>query len=215
MATVTFTATAPNGVEFTRTSPTMPYVAVLMVADKGSDNWGAWSWHKTDDAAFKASQSNYHQGHHQTKVVQAIPTAINGKVKPGDFADWPVGVPELVAAKLAKGGNAAPASPFTGEAILAAATEAAKADAEEEAKVAAKAEEAYQATNGAPVKAAKKASKKQLLGYEVHQIVLAALQDGGLTIPEGMDAAEAETVVANWLRWIPTPDTAWGGKARA
>lgn len=86
MATFTFTATAPNGSEATRTTGSMPYVAVLMTADPGKDNWGPYSWHKTQAAAVKASQSSAHQGR-QTEVVPAVPTSVQGKITVAEVAD--------------------------------------------------------------------------------------------------------------------------------
>lgn len=102
MPTITFTATAPNGAEFTRTSGTMPYVAVLVVSRDGSD-WGDYSWHKTAEAAHKAAATGYaaKAGYPHRRVVPAVPTSVQGKVHAGQFDDWPQGCAELVDAKLA------------------------------------------------------------------------------------------------------------------
>lgn len=104
------TATAPDGTESTRTSGTMPYVAVLMtkgpgqlVGQKETGVWGAYSWHKTHDAAVKASRSA-HMTQYETVIVPAVPTAVNGKASAADFADHPSA--EAIAALIE--GKAAP-----------------------------------------------------------------------------------------------------------
>ncbi|AYD82085.1 hypothetical protein I5G60_gp93 [Mycobacterium phage Saguaro] len=100
MATVTFTATH-NGETFTRTSGTMPYVAVTV----GSQV----QWHKSFAAAHKAAVSRvqtYSTGV-PADVVPVTPTAINGNL--GDWTpevdgwgDIPAeAFAELVAAKRA------------------------------------------------------------------------------------------------------------------
>lgn len=67
MATITFTATTPEGEIVTRTSGTMPYVA-----------YAGGTWHKSFAAAHKAATDRYHAV--GTQVVPVLPTAINGKV---------------------------------------------------------------------------------------------------------------------------------------
>lgn len=99
MPTITFTATAPNGETFTRTSGTMPYTSVLMVADPGTENWAPYSWHRSEAAAHKAANGTY-VTRYQRRVVPAVPTSVQGKVTAGQFADWPAGCEDLVTAKL-------------------------------------------------------------------------------------------------------------------
>lgn len=98
MATITFTGTH-NGETFTRTSGTMPYVAISV----GSQV----IWHKSFAAAHKAAvsrQQTWSTGK-PAEVVPVIPTAINGKITAEDFAEGWGDIPasaftELVAAKL-------------------------------------------------------------------------------------------------------------------
>ena len=102
MATITFTATDPKtGETYTRTSGTMPYVAVSV----GSQV----QWHKTFAAAHKAAVSKVQtwQTGKPADVIPAVPTAINGKIDADDFAEGWGDIPaeafaELVAEKLAK-----------------------------------------------------------------------------------------------------------------
>ena len=98
MATITFTA-EHDGQTYTRTSGTMPYVAITV----GSQV----QWHKTMASAYKAATSRtqtYYTGVPAT-VVPVVPAAINGKL--GDWhpevdgwGDIPAAAfAELVAAK--------------------------------------------------------------------------------------------------------------------
>lgn len=100
MATITFTAVDPqDGKAYTRTSGTMPYVAAVF--------GDSFTWHKTFASAYKAAQSRQHtwKSGKPGTVVEALPTAINGKIA-ADFAEGGWGdIPEatlapLVAAKL-------------------------------------------------------------------------------------------------------------------
>jgi hypothetical protein len=89
-ATVTFTATAPNGATFTRTSGTMAYTHVLMTGNQDGTSWGPYSWHKSAAAAEKARSGKVgayfvEQGY-QSDVVPAVPTSVQGVVSVGDFA---------------------------------------------------------------------------------------------------------------------------------
>jgi hypothetical protein len=107
-ATITFTATH-EGETYTRTSGTMPYVAITV----GSQV----QWHKSFASAHKAAVSRtqtYRTGVPAT-VIPAVPTAINGKL--GDWTpevdgwgDIPASAfTELVADKLAGKPAAKPA----------------------------------------------------------------------------------------------------------
>jgi hypothetical protein len=100
MATVTFTAILPSGEAVTRTSGTMPYVAISV----GSQI----IWHKSFAAAHKAAtsrQQTWNTNGVPAQVIPALPTAINGKID-ADFAQGGWGdIPEsalqlLVEAKL-------------------------------------------------------------------------------------------------------------------
>ncbi len=100
MATITFTATH-EGETYTRTSGTMPYVAITV----GSQV----QWHKSFAAAHKAavSRTQTYYTNRPAAVVPCAPTAINGKL--GDWTpevdgwgDIPASAfAELVAAKNA------------------------------------------------------------------------------------------------------------------
>lgn len=90
-ASITFTATAPTGETFTRTSPSMPYTHVMMTRGPGQlmgqkepGNWGPYSWHKSAAAAHKAANSS-HMQQWETTVVEAVPTAVKGTAHVGDF----------------------------------------------------------------------------------------------------------------------------------
>jgi hypothetical protein len=100
MASVTFTAILPDGQAVTRSSGTMPYVAI---------SYGSQViWHKSFAAAYKAAtsrQQTYKTGV-PAQVIPALPTAISGKITAETFAEGWGDIPaahfaELVAAKLA------------------------------------------------------------------------------------------------------------------
>ena len=112
---IEFTATAQDGTKATRISPSMPYVAALMV--QGEDgHWGAYSWHKSFAAAHKAANGAHPARVYPVReVVPVVPTAIKGKVTEAMFADGWGDIPasaftELVAAKLAAQAPAAPSA---------------------------------------------------------------------------------------------------------
>lgn len=125
MATITFTATEADGTEHTRTSGTMPYVAISV----GSQV----IWHKSFAAAYKAAssrQQTWRTGK-VAEVIPAYPTKINGKIDADTFAEGWGDIPAsafeaLVAEKL---GTAAPVAEVVAEAL--------EIDAEAEAIVAA------------------------------------------------------------------------------
>jgi|SRR5690349_2097389 len=215
-AKIEFTATAPNGETFTRTSGTMPYTHVLMVAGKGESDFGPWSWHKSAAAAFKASQEGYHQDNHRTKVVPAVPTAVKGKAEVGDFpADKGWQAEAIDALIIAKG--APKAKVEQPELVEATEVEAEESPVDEpvvtqpEAEVQAEAVEAGEATPIAPAKPkGGKVAQRQALGALVHQAVQAIL-DGEL--PEGMTADDAALQLDTWLRYIPNGARAAGSAA--
>lgn len=76
---ITYTATAPNGEQFSRTSGTMSYTTVLMVADKGGDNWGPWSWHTSPANALKAANSQHLRETANIKLIETEITNVTGK----------------------------------------------------------------------------------------------------------------------------------------
>ncbi|ACF05097.1 hypothetical protein Nigel_95 [Mycobacterium phage Nigel] len=90
MATITFTATAPNGTTFTRTTGSMAYTHVLMTGNEDGTNWGPYSWHKSAAAAAKAGSGKvgayFAEQGYQATVVPAVPTSVQGVVSVGDFA---------------------------------------------------------------------------------------------------------------------------------
>ncbi|AGU92009.1 hypothetical protein ADAWI_98 [Mycobacterium phage Adawi] len=90
MATVTFTATAPNGDTFTRTTGSMAYTHVLMTGNEDGTSWGPYSWHKSAAAAAKAGSGKtgaYFAEHgYRAEVVPAVPTSVQGVVEVGDFS---------------------------------------------------------------------------------------------------------------------------------
>ena len=130
MATITFTATEADGTEHTRTSGTMPYVAISV----GSQV----IWHKSFAAAYKAAasrQQTWRTGK-VAEVIPAYPTKINGKIDADTFAEGWGDIPAsafeaLVAEKL---GTAPVAAEVVAEAL--------EIDAEAEAIVAAEVAEA-------------------------------------------------------------------------
>jgi hypothetical protein len=89
MATITYTATDRSGRTRTRTSGTMYYTHHSLARG---------SWHTSHAAAVKAGDP-----------VPAVPTAVNGRVAIGDFADHPnaAAVAALIAAKHAAANAAA------------------------------------------------------------------------------------------------------------
>lgn len=209
-AKIEFTATAPNGETFTRTSGTMPYTHVLMVAGKGESDFGPWSWHKSAAAAFKASQEGYHQDNHRTKVVPAVPTAVKGKAEVGEFSaekGWQEeAINALIEAKATKPSKKAqpelPVEVADPEPVAEEETPVEQPEAEAQA-------EAVANGDATPIAKPKtgKVAQRQALGALVHQAVQAIL-DGEL--PEGMTAEDAALQLDTWLRYIPNGARAAG-----
>lgn len=80
MATITYTATNPDGITQTRSSGTMAYTHAVSVMREDGKGWGLFSWHKSYAAAVKAANGGYAAKLYSSRrVVEAIPTAINGK----------------------------------------------------------------------------------------------------------------------------------------
>lgn len=229
-AKIEYTATAPNGESFTRTSGTMAYVAVLMVADAdpGTDNWGPYSWHKTYEAANAAGNATYHQGKHRTVVVDAIPTAVKGKAVVGDFASHPRAsvIDTLIEAKAGKKADVAEieveapevvADEFSTEVDLGLGEMTDDERAEVEALVVPEpvaedvTEVAEKPAKAPKAKAAKKPAVptertlKQQLGAAVVEAAMAAAL---ANVPEGMTADEATEIVTKWMSYIPVPKQA-------
>lgn len=205
MSNITFTATAPNGATFTRKSGTMGYTNVVMVADRGEDNWGPLSWHLTASAAFDTAKSS-RCADLNVKVVDAVPTDVSGKVAPGTMFNG-VDLFELKAAAAAAR-KAAKADAKAAEAEAEAGIEAAIGEwvAEPTVEAVAEVSKAIEAAEVAPVKAAKKApatkaaTPKQVLGQAVVDAAMAAVE---ANLPEGMDLTEAYEVVTKWMSYIP------------
>lgn len=218
MASITFTATAPNGEQFTRTSPSMPYVSVLMVADLDADNWGPYSWHKTDVAAREAGNSGYHQGKHRTQVVPAVPTAVKGKAEVGDFENFgPHGeaIDALIEAKKAPKARKvaapveveaeAPAEVEVDEAELVAESVGTIANGEVTVEEIAPAKPAKKAPKAKKVAVPTERTLKQALGKAVVEAAMAAAL---ANVPEGMTEVEAKEIVTKWMSYIPVPKEA-------
>jgi hypothetical protein len=220
MATVTFTAVHPTtGETVTRSSGTMPYVAVVF--------GDGLTWHKTFAAARLAAKSSQHtwKSGRIGKVVLATPTAINGKIEADEFSGGWGDIPasaftELVAAKNTPKDAPADDAKARRAAKARARRAAAKAAQAAQAAVAAKAAQAYEATNGKPdeeraaaddevelVPAPKKVTKKQAFGALVHAAASAALEG---ELPEGMTRQDAEAQLRAWMQYIPN-----GGVAAA
>ncbi|AEJ95769.1 hypothetical protein FDI64_gp95 [Mycobacterium phage Zemanar] len=233
-ATVTFTATADNGKTFTRTSPTMPYTHVLMV------NNSAYSWHKSAAAAEKARSgkvgAHFAEKGWESNVVPAVPTSVQGVANVGDFpADkgWQEeAINALIEAKNAPKAKA-PKKASKGKAIksnvtvyesaadaLADILPEVPADPEPEVDEPVTDAETVEAMAPAPEVTevteapAKRVSKKQALGDQIVALVNAALADGTITLPEGLDAAEANEAVGKWLQHVPTSANPGGRKPR-
>ena len=89
MATVTFTATAPNGQAFTRTTGSMAYTHVLMTANVDGTSWSPYSWHKSAAAAEKARSGKvgayFAEKGWESNVVPTVPTSVQGVASVGDF----------------------------------------------------------------------------------------------------------------------------------
>lgn len=111
MATITYTATNPDGITQTRSSGTMAYTHAVSVMREDGKGWGIYSWHKSYSAAMKASNSGYAAKLYPSRrIVEAVPTAINGKAQVGDFAGHPsaAAIDALIEAKAAGKGNQTP-----------------------------------------------------------------------------------------------------------
>lgn len=200
MATVTYTATLPNGELAHRSTKTMQYVAVLAVADKGGDNWGARSWHLTFGAATAAMNSGYIRDNYNAKVIEVEITKVVGKV---------INDPLLLEVKerLAADAKAA-AADVPSEADVDATAEAFGAvltgtqTVEEATAFLDTVQEAFTAAIAdakADLAARMTLAQKQELGSNVHALVRTVLAD----LPAGIDPAEADTVVTKWLSYIP------------
>ncbi|AGU92098.1 hypothetical protein BANE1_93 [Mycobacterium phage Bane1] len=230
-ATVTFTATADNGKTFTRTSPTMPYTHVLMV------NNAAYSWHKSAAAAEKARSgkvgAHFAEKGWESNVVPAVPTSVQGVASVGDFpADkgWQEeainalieakNTPKTKAPKKASKGKAIKSNVTVYESAadaLADILPEVPADPEPEVEEPVTDAETVEAMAPAPEVTeapAKRVSKKQALGDQIVALVNAALADGTITLPEGLDAAEANEAVGKWLQHVPTSANPGGRKPR-
>lgn len=214
-ANVTFTATLPNGEVATRSTKTMNYVAVLAVADPGQDNWGAWSWHLTEAAAFDAAKGSRVRGFN-TKVLPVEITKVVGKTVPGTELD---AIKTRLAAEAKAAKADAKAAEAEAEAGITAAPVPTEADLDAASDVVAEmlapsVEEATELLDAvgaavtealAEAKADKLAAatmsreQKQVLGSIVHRLAMQALDE----LPEGIDAAEATAVVEKWLSYIP------------
>lgn len=95
MATITFTATHPTtGETVTRSTGSMDYTHVVF--------GDSTTWHTSEINAHKAASSRQHtwSSGRTGRVVEAVPTKVNGKVKEGDFHNWSAATRALVAAKL-------------------------------------------------------------------------------------------------------------------
>jgi hypothetical protein len=199
-AKITYTAIAPNGEQFTRTTATMPYTHVLLVAGKGESNFGPWSWHKSAAAAFEASRDGYHLENHEVKVVPAVPTAVKGKAEVGDFSAEHGWQEDAINALIeAKGSKKAMAEPVVAEQIAEPVTEPVTEPVAPEAAAPAKGEPV--ASSGPMTR-----DQKQALGTLVHRFARLALDE----LPAGVDPAEAASVIDKWLSYIPqvkTPQT--------
>lgn len=194
-AKIEFTAVEADGTTHTRTSGTMPYVAVTV----GSQV----QWHKSLASAEQAAVSKgqtYRTGVPAT-IVPATPTAIKGKL--GDWTPhidgWgeiaPEAFAELVAAKGTKKAQA-------------------ELPIEEPAEDPTQVEvdgpaEVTEEPAPAPAKPATKTTSdralKQQLGRAVVDAAMAAVE---ANLPEGMDLTEAYAVVTKWMSYIPVPKEA-------
>jgi hypothetical protein len=213
MATVTYTATLPNGELAHRSTKTMEYVACLAIADKGGDNWGARSWHLTTGAAIAAANSGYIRDNYNSKVIEVEITKVVGKTVPGtDLHDMKAALAAGVdlaqyQAGLLLPGDDAPAD-VPSEADVDATAEAFGAvltgtqTVEEATAFLDTVQEAFTAAIAdakADLAARMTLAQKQELGSNVHALVRTVLAD----LPAGIDPAEADTVVTKWLSYIP------------
>lgn len=92
-----YVTTAPNGVEFTRTSATMRYTHALLVADEGGDNWAVWSWHQTRQAGSKALQAQgvHSPGPGTQRKLAPVKVAKRSRKAGGGTAPRPASVGQL------------------------------------------------------------------------------------------------------------------------
>ncbi|APQ42353.1 hypothetical protein PBI_RICH_95 [Mycobacterium phage Rich] len=211
-AKIEFTAQIPGTEDapVTRTSGTMPYVATV----------DGVTWHKSFASAYKAAQGR--QFGPGATVYPVLPTAIKGKL--GDWTPEIDGwgeIPasaftELVAAKNASKTVALPieiaaetpgADPVETEAEAPAPVEELMTvDAAVDAEIARRAEAAEEIEAAEPVVAKASAPSplklKQLLGDQIHKVILEAWADGSITAPEGMSTADAQDNLDRWLSYI-------------
>ncbi|AYB70639.1 hypothetical protein SEA_SERENDIPITOUS_98 [Mycobacterium phage Serendipitous] len=223
-AKIEFTAIAPNGESFTRTSGTMPYTHVLMTGSAEGEGWGPYSWHKSHAAAEKARSGKtgayFATKGYRSEVVEAVPTAVKGKATVGEFAaenGWAEdAINALIEAKSAKSQAALPievepeapvADPVETEAVAPAPVEELMTvDAAVDAEITRREEADAEIEAVEPV--VKKASApsplklKQQLGDQIHYVVRKMISDGELVIPEGMEQDAAMADVERWLSYI-------------
>jgi Xaa-Pro aminopeptidase len=197
-AKIEFTAVEADGTTHTRSSGTMPYVAVTV----GSQV----QWHKSMEAAQQAAVSRtqtWKTGVPAT-IIPATPTAIKGKL--GDWTPhidgWgeiaPEAFAELVAAKSAPKGKKAQAELPIEEP----AEDPTPVVVEGPAEVT---EEPAPVKATKPVKTTTERSLKQQLGRAVVDAAFAAAL---ANVPEGMTEAEAKEIVTKWMSYIPVPKEA-------
>ncbi|AER49010.1 hypothetical protein SEA_DONNY_97 [Mycobacterium phage Donny] len=223
-AKIEFTATAPNGETFTRTSGTMPYTHVLMTGGSEGDGWGPYSWHKSYAAAEKARSGKtgayFATKGYRSEIVEAVPTAVRGKAVVGEFTaenGWAEdAINALIEAKNAPKADELPieieaeapgVDPVETEAQAPAPVEELMTvDAAVDAEIARRAEAAEEIEAAEPV--VKKASApsplklKQQLGDQIHYVVRKMISDGELVVPEGMTQDAAMADIERWLSYI-------------
>lgn len=204
MSTITYTATSPTGEAFVRSSGTMYYTHALMVGET-RDNMGVLSWHKSAAAAHKAADTGFASRAYAWRlVVEAVPTAVNGKAEVGDYAshDNAAAIDALIEAKNAGQGNLTPKDAKTtgGNADNARAKKANATEtpaearrrqrAAKKAREAAEAEAAVQAELDAQAAAREAAKADKALPHS-----LADLLTGPAILAAATEAAEVEAPV--------------------
>jgi len=207
-AKIEFTA-VHDGETFTRTTGTMPYVAVTV----GSQV----QWHKSMEAAQQAAVSKtqtYRTGVPAT-IVPARPTAIKGKL--GDWTPHIDGwgeIPaeafaELVAAKGSRKGQVALPIEEPAEDPTQVEVEGPEGLVVESVGTITDGKVTFEEVAPAPAKPATKTSPTRSLKQQLGRAVVdAAMASVEANLPEGMDLTEAYEIVTKWMSYIPVPKEA-------
>lgn len=212
MAQVTFSATLPNGTVVTRVSKVKNYVAIVATAPVGTDEWTVASWHESAEHAegiVRGTDVRYWPAKVNAKVIETAITKVVGATSDPDLlavkAALKAAKSGVVAAEVAVAAAPADDEVEAASDVLGSMFSGGQTVEEAEAFLDTMKEvfDAAVAEAKADLAAKMSLEQKQALGSTVHALVREVLAE----LPEGVDPAEAETVVSKWLSYIPQSKT--------